>query len=73
MRGQNNFIQQVFVVIEAGLIPGSLMHFTAMPEPIDSKAHYRDERAIADALRKLADRIEQGCMFEGVEFRRVNA
>lgn len=31
---------------------------------ISDRAHYRDERAIAAALRKLAKQLERGCYFQ---------
>ena len=31
---------------------------------ISDRKHYRDERAIAAALRRLAKQIERGCYFE---------
>lgn len=64
------WVQRVYAVIEAGHILDAnpaLMQMTPLggPEDINAEKHYRDERAIADALRDLADRIEQGDSFEG--------
>lgn len=63
-----NFIQRVSVTIEAGN-EGHTLVLTPMcgGEPltaeIDAHKHYRDERAIAAALRKLAKEIEKGVYF----------
>lgn len=66
----DHWVQRVYAVIEAGnVIDGELhpMQMTPLggPEDINPEKHYRDERAIANALRDLADRIEEGDHFEG--------
>lgn len=67
-------IEQVVVVIEAELLPGTRLTLSpmengaAMVEPV---SHYKDEREIAKALRRLADKIEQGAAFCPVNFSRI--
>ena len=69
--GSSNFIQRVTVTIEAGMDEAHVLALTPMhggeriTAEIDSRRHYRDERAIAAALRKLAKQIERGCYFAG--------
>lgn len=65
-----NFIQRVCVTIEAGNNEEHLLVMTPMhggdPLTVDiaPSKHYRDERAIATALRKLAKQIESGVYFQ---------
>lgn len=68
----SNFIQRIHVTIEAGNDEEHLMVMTPMhggdPITVDiaPTKHYRDERAIAAALRRYAKLIETGgCYFQG--------
>jgi hypothetical protein len=59
------FTQRLYVLVESGS-PGREMVMGVMDhEVIPGELHYRDERAIATALRNLADRFEQGGGFVG--------
>lgn len=65
MTTPEQFTQRVYVVIESGF-PGSESTMLVMDhEVIPGEKHYRDEHAIADALRNLAERFEQGGSFIG--------
>lgn len=64
-----DFIQRVTVTVEAGTDEQHLMVLTPMvgndpmTAEIPASHHFRNEAAIAGALRKLAEQIEQGHFF----------
>ena len=61
-------IQRVYALIESGLDEEHLVRMVALPrEEVADEHHWRDERQIAAALRRLADHIELGASFAGVQ------
>lgn len=59
-------IQRVYAVLEVGLDETSLMTLTpaaSCPVDIPEPFHWRNEKAIAAALRQIADEIEHGDFF----------
>lgn len=62
-------IQRVYCVIETGLT-APLLAATPVYGPIDIPAdfHPYDERVIARVLRQMADELEGGMSFVGVDF-----
>lgn len=60
-----HFVQRVYVLVEAGHPDRPSVMGVMDYETIPDELHYRSEHGVADALRRLADRFEQGGGFVG--------
>lgn len=58
-------IQRVYCVIVVGLDEDHLMSMSPLNihEEIPDTKHWKNEREVAKALRRMAKRIEKGCSF----------
>lgn len=63
---KDEFVQRVYVVVETGW-NGNLFRMVVLDrEPIPDEDHYRDEKAVADATKRLMDRFKKGGSYASI-------